>query len=309
MCFSPEGVRPPFCDMSYSGLLDAMRSGTVLESRALSFDAQRRLHFRLGSFPAVMPHEECADGVAEGKIRDIALVTRVGRPVCFVITHVEIEHGSPLFYLSRTAVQRRCREEYLDRLVPGDILPCRITRAEPFGAFCDVGCGISALIPVDCLSVSRISSAHDRVRAGDDVYCAVKGRDAQGRLVLTMKELLGSWSENAARFAAGETVVGIVRSSEPYGVFIELAPNLSGLAEASDELLPGMLVSVFIKSILPEKMKIKLAVLSVSDDGDFRFPLRFSLTQGHLSRWRYSPEESARNIETVFDGGSCFAVE
>ena len=49
MCFSPEGVRSPFCDMSYSGLLDAMRNGTVLESRALSFDAQRRLHFRLHS--------------------------------------------------------------------------------------------------------------------------------------------------------------------------------------------------------------------------------------------------------------------
>ena len=43
-----------------------------------------------------------------------------------------------------------------------------------------------------------------------------------------MKELLGTWLENAAAFAAGETVVGLVRSVEPYGVFVELAPNLAG---------------------------------------------------------------------------------
>ena len=38
-----------------------------------------------------------------------------------------------------------------------------VTHIEPFGAFCDVGCGISALLPIDCMSVSRISSPADRV--------------------------------------------------------------------------------------------------------------------------------------------------
>ena len=301
MCFLPEGCRPLCGDLSYDDLLDAMRSETILESRALSFDSNRNLHFRLGRFDAVMPHEECADGVADGRVRDIALVTRVGRPVCFLITRVEVENETPLFFLSRAAVQKKCRAEYLDFLRAGDILPCRVTRTEAFGAFCDVGCGVAALVPIDCLSVSRIASAHDRVRAGDEIFCAVKGRDAQGRLVLTMKELLGTWEENAARFSAGETVVGVVRSTEPYGVFIELAPNLSGLAEPSEDLPAGALVSVFIKSILPEKMKIKLVILSVLDEADFRFPLPFTAREGHLSSWRYSSDKSTRIIETVFD--------
>ncbi|MGL0910084.1 hypothetical protein ACSTB0_13670, partial [Faecalibacterium wellingii] len=42
--------------------------------------------------------------------------------------------------------------------------------------------------------------------------------------------LLGTWEENAAGFTVGETVVGIVRSVEEYGTFIEIAPNLAGLA-------------------------------------------------------------------------------
>ena len=147
----------------------------------------------------------------------------------------------------------------MNTLSPGDILPCTVTHIEPFGAFCDVGCGISALLPIDCMSVSRISSPADRVSVGQQILCAIKNRDAQGRFVLTIRELLGTWAENAARFTVGETVVGIVRSVEEYGTFVEIAPNLAGLAESCTGLAPGQAVSVYIKNILPEKMKIKLA--------------------------------------------------
>ena len=61
---------------------------------------------------------------------------------------------------------------------------------------------------------------------------------------------LGTWSENAACFAAGETVVGIVRSVEEYGVFIEIAPNLAGLAEADSTLRPGQAVKMCIRDSL-----------------------------------------------------------
>ena len=89
------------------------------------------------------------------------MLTRVGRPTCFVITGAPGADGA--WRLSRRLAQRRCRED-LDRLQPGDILPCRVTHIESFGAFCDVGCGISALLPIDCLSVSRIQSPANRVQ-------------------------------------------------------------------------------------------------------------------------------------------------
>ena len=126
--------------------------------------------------------------------------------------------------------------------------------------------------------------------------------DTEGRIVLTMKELLGTWLENAAAFAAGETVVGRVRSVEPYGVFVELAPNLAGLAEAAPGLDCGQLVSVYIKSIIPEKMKINLVVLHAMRDETFAFPLEYRLHAGHIGRWIYSVPGAARVIETIFDG-------
>lgn len=300
MKYCAEGARGG-APLTLDALRGAMASGEILESRALSFDSGKRLHFRFEDADGIMPYEECADGVREGNVRDIALITRVGRPVCFMVTDISESGERPVATLSRTQARRRCRTERLDRLVSGDILPCRVTHLERFGAFCDVGCGISALLPIDCMSVSRIQSPADRMQEGQDILCAVKCRDAQGRLVLTMKELLGTWQENAAAFSPGETVVGVVRSVEPYGVFIELAPNLAGLAETSEGLCPGQLVSVYIKSILPEKMKIKLVVLHVLPGERFAFPLEYRQSEGHIGFWRYSVPGAARTIETCFD--------
>ena len=161
--------------LSAAELRAAMASREILQSTALAFDTQRQLRFELGGCRAVMPFGQCADGADTGSVRDIAVLTRVGRPTCFVIEGIDTdENGQTVYRLSRAEAQRMCKAEYLDQLQPGDILPCIVTHIEPFGAFCDVGCGISALLPIDCMSVSRISSPADRVSVGQQILCAIK---------------------------------------------------------------------------------------------------------------------------------------
>ena len=287
--------------LSPAELRAAMASGEILQATALAFDTRRQLRFELGGVKAVMPFAQCADGAETGTVRDIAVLTRVGRPTCFVITGTEVdENGEEVFLLSRSLAQRLCRRQYLDTLEAGSVIPCTVTHIENFGAFCDIGCGIAALLPIDCLSVSRISSPADRVQVGQQLLCAIKNRDPQGRIVLTLRELLGTWSENAACFAPGETVVGIVRSVEDYGVFIEIAPNLAGLAEADRSLHPGQAVSVYIKNILPDKMKIKLVVVNKNLAQPLRFEPHYFVTRGRIKKWTYSTPQSRKQIETVF---------
>lgn len=298
--YPAEELCRPAGQLGPEALRAAAASGEILQATALAYDTRRQLHFTLGGMPAVMPYEECALGAEEGEVRDIAILTRVGKPTCFVVQQPGTGESCPAL-LSRRAAQQRCREEYLDRLEPGRIIRCVVTHIESFGAFCDVGCGISALLPIDCLSVSRIQSPADRVTVGQQLLCAVKSRDEQGRLVLTLRELLGTWSENAARFSAGDTVVGIVRSVEEYGVFIEIAPNLAGLAEAGEGLRPGQAVSVYIKNILPEKMKIKLVIVNRALAAPLRFEPRYFITGGRLRHWVYSTPGSRKLIETVFE--------
>ena len=90
-----------------------------------------------------------------------------------------------------------------------------------------------------------------------------------------------------------------------YGTFIEIAPNLAGLAESCPDLHPGQPVSVYIKNILPDKMKIKLVIVNHSLSQSHRFELRYFITEGHLDHWLYSTPESHKRIETDFAVAAC----
>ena len=120
------------------------------------------------------------------------------------------------------------------------------------------------------------------------------------RFTMTHRELLGTWMENASWFRPGETVPGVVRSVQPYGSFIELTPNLSGLADSREDLTSGDRVSVYIKSIRPERMKIKLQVIEKLPPDDTLPPLKYQITDGILDRWIYSPPNYEKApVETV----------
>ncbi len=292
---------------SLSGLERAMINGTVLEETALLCDSEMNLHFDLGGIMGILPREECVYSRPGEAQKDIAVITRVGKPVCFRVVGIEKESGAPVAHLSRRIVQRDCIREYLSTLTAGDLIRVKITHLEPFGAFADVGCGISALMPVDALSVSRISHPRDRLCCGNFVWAAVKSVDREtGRLFLTQKELLGTWEENAALFTPGQTVAGTVRSIESYGIFVELMPNLAGLAELrpdARDIEIGDTAAVFIKSIIPERMKIKLILIDTHQNIGEIAPLRYFVdceNVPRIDRWRYSPECSGRVIETVF---------
>ena len=60
-------------------------------------------------------------------------------------------------------------------------------------------------------------------------------------------------------------------------------------------------MSVYIKSILPDKMKVKLAILSLLDTPALPAPPDYFVSEGHIGRWVYSTPGSKRLVETVFD--------
>lgn len=286
---------------STEALIAAMNKGTILEARAMVCDSAHNLIVDLPCMKGFIPREEGAKGIDDGSVRDIALIARAGKPVCFRVMRIEQDkNGCPRAILSRRSVQEECWRNYLSKLTPGDVIPVRITHMERFGCFVDAGCGIPSLIPIDAISVSRISHPSDRFRVGQNIRAAVKGFDS-GRLCLTHKELLGTWEENASLFEPGETVSGMIRSVEPYGVFVELTPNLAGLAEPQERLRPGQCASVYIKALIPEKMKVKLVIVDAFDDDLPVQPLRYFTDKSHIDRWRYTPECASKLIETVFE--------
>lgn len=279
----------------------AMSAGITLEARVLLCDSKHNLLVELGSYRGIIPRSEAAYSTDGSEIRDIAVITRVGKPVCFKVTSIDKTGKEPQIILSRRAAQAECFEKYVSNLESGDVIDAKITHIEPFGCFCDIGCGIVSLLPVDCISVSRISNPKERFSNGEWIKCAVKQNDRQtGRISLTHKELLGTWEQNAANFEAGETAAGIIRSIEPYGIFVELAPNLAGLAEWCDGVEAGHTAAVYIKSIIPEKMKIKLVIVDTSSSAYVQKKPVYYIDSGHIDFWRYSPEDCDKEIVTDF---------
>lgn len=285
---------------SAEGLAEAMEKGIILEAKAILCTGSHDLIVELPCARGIIPREEGAIGIAEGKTRDIALISRVNKIVCFKVTELELtEKGELEAKLSRKAAQKECERNFVSKLESGDIIDARISHMEKFGSFVDIGCGIPSLVPIDTMSVSRISHPTDRFRAGQLIKVVVKSVE-NGRIFLTHKELLGTWEENAEKFKAGETVPGVVRSIENYGVFVELTPNLAGLAESKEGISVGQSVSVYIKAIIPEKMKVKLIIVDIC--GEYAPPkeIEYFINSNHIDHWKYSTENSDKNISTSF---------
>lgn len=285
---------------SAEGLMQAIEKNETLEARVSVCDSSHNLILELPCMKGIIKREEGALGISEGYTRDIALISRVNKYVCFKVLSIETDgNGEKYVLLSRRKAQQECQENYINRLSAGDIIDARVTHLEQFGCFVDIGCGIPSLIPIDTISVSRISHPSDRFTAGQDIRVIVKS-NGDGRICLTHKELLGTWNENASQFQAGETVSGIVRSVESYGIFVELTPNLAGLAEPRPDIKTGQQVSVYIKALIPEKMKVKLIIVDVCDGTERASECNYYVDGKHISKWVYTPPDSSKLIETNF---------
>lgn len=302
--FYPEGLKTQNkrSILTAAVLAEAKVQQTVLEAPVIMCDASHNLIINLGCMRGIIPRSEGALGIDDGSTRDIALISRVGKPVSFTVTGFSSdESGKPYAILSRKEAQNLCLKYIHNNHRIGDVIDAKITHFESFGAFCDIGCGNIALLPIDAISVSRISHPKDRFYIGETIKAVIKNIAPDGKITLSHKELLGTWEENACLFAPGQTVTGVVRSVEDYGIFVEIAPNLAGLAEPRPGTFIGQQASVYIKSIIPEKMKIKLIIIDSFDTG-YTPEIKYFYSGNNITEWDYSPKDCVKRITTKFCG-------
>ncbi len=78
-----------------------------------------------------------------------------------------------------------------------------------------------------------------------------------------IKNCFGDWDYNVKDFKEKSVVKGIIKETEKYknGIFVELKPNLVGLAEYKEGYKYGQKVNVFIRKIIKDKKKIKLIIV------------------------------------------------
>ena len=72
----------------------------------------------------------------------------------------------------------------------GEIYYGTVTRTTSFGAFVDIGGGKEGLVHISKISKERVKNVTDFVNVGDKVPVKVIEIDDQGRINLTMKDLV-----------------------------------------------------------------------------------------------------------------------
>lgn len=187
----------------------------------------------------------------------------IGKVHKYVQFKVKEKSGNNLI-LSRKDVQKEVIDCIKTDLQVGQTVNGIVKNITPYGAFVDVGGGVVGLVHIEDLSVARIKTPFERIKIGQKINIVVKSIDRNtGRINLSYKETLGSWEENANNFTTGMKTKGIIRETEKNkkGIFIEITPNLVGMAEYRDGLNYGDKIDIIIKKIDYDKKKVKLIIV------------------------------------------------
>lgn len=227
-------------------------------------DSNYNLHVKLDSgLVGIIPRKEVeAFNLDEnGFPKSNLCVGKVHKYVQFKIK----EKDGDNYILSRKDAQKEVLNSVKTDLKEGQVVNGIVKNITPYGAFVDIGGGIVGLVHIEDLSVARIKTPYERVKIGQKLNIVVKSIDRNlGRINLSYKEQFGSWEENANNFSVGMKTKGIIRETEKNknGIFIELTPNLVGMAEYKEGLNYGEKIDVAIKKIDYDKKKIKLVILN-----------------------------------------------
>jgi small subunit ribosomal protein S1 len=167
-----------------------------------------------------------------------------------------------------------------NRVRVGDKLMGKVTRCANFGAFIELFPGIEGLVHISEMSYTRrVMRAEEVVVPGDEIMVMVKEFDLdRKRISLSIKDAEGDpWADIEEKFKPGRTVQGRVEKKEGFGIFVNLAPGITGLLPKSkiaasekatqiDALKPGAAITVTIDGVNARERKISLGTGDAADD-------------------------------------------
>lgn len=276
----------------------ALEHNQILMAKAIKCDENGNLTVSIGNgIYGTIPFELVAFPHI-GRIKYAHASSRVGRTVSFRVKSINPATGK--IELDRRSVQKDALDYIKSTWTPGDVIKGRVIGSASYGIFIDVGYGLSALLPSEYVSTSGDRNPGKNFKYGQEVRVAIHHIE-NNKILLTLRELLGTWNENIANFHVGETVEGYVRAVKDYGIFVELAPNLCGLAEPFDGLREGDKVSVIIHDILYRVCRLKLYIVGLSEiQGTPPAYIYYDL-RDRLDRWVYSDKAEDKGLITDFD--------
>ena len=145
-------------------------------------------------------------------------------------------------------------------ITPGSIVTGRVVSVRDFGAFIDIGGGVQGLLHISEMAWTRVADAAQIVAPGQEIKVKVLRVDDE-RIALGLKQLIDDpWTVAAATYKVGQVLTGKVEKVEKFGVFVALAPAVSGLVPASET---GIARDMDLKKAFPAGADVEVIVLEI----------------------------------------------
>ncbi|OGF21114.1 hypothetical protein A2257_00255 [Candidatus Falkowbacteria bacterium RIFOXYA2_FULL_38_12] len=114
----------------------------------------------------------------------------------------------------------------------GDIVEGTISALADFGAFVKFE-NLEGLVHISEIAWQRIEHPEDVVKIGEKIKAEIIGVEGS-KIFLSMKKLVDDpWKKIAEKYKIGQIVPGKVLKINPFGLFVELDPEIHGLAHIS----------------------------------------------------------------------------
>jgi small subunit ribosomal protein S1 len=176
---------------------------------------------------------------------------------------------------------------FLDAAQTGDIYTGTISRIEKFGAFVTLESGVEGLVHISEIGWSRLQDPSEAVSVGQQVSVKLlKSEEVDGRLKvsLSIKQAGGEadpWTLVTQNFPIGSVHKGKFEKKELYGVFVNIAPGVTGLlpkskyrdsleAQNIEKMKRGDSILVQIDEVLFEQKRISLGVPTEVEDQSWK---------------------------------------
>lgn len=187
--------------------------------------------------------------------------------------------------VSEKSVWEERQQNVIAKFKVGDIVEGEITAVADFGAFMKFsatggsasgGDSLEGLIHISEIAWQRIDHPRDLLKVGQTVKVEIIGIEGS-KIFLSMKKLIDDpWQHVAERYHVGDSVEGTILKVNPFGFFVELDPEIHGLAHVSElPLKPGLDIrtigkegerkSFRIVSIEPNEHRLGLSLKPPSD--------------------------------------------
>ncbi len=213
----------------------------------------------------------------------------IGKKFDFLITQFENQGRNIVVSRRKLLDLQKAENEgsFLQTHKVGDELEGEIFRLEKYGAFMRSPQGIEALIPISELAWGRLKDSSEAVSIGQKVKAKIlKIEDGERmRISASLKQGEGEqnnpWFSIHEKFPVGSQHEGTIERKEPYGLFVNIAPGLTGLmprskwrdsldAQKLENAKKGEKLRIQIDEILYEDRKMSFGLPTEETDDSWK---------------------------------------